>query len=163
ASAGRATGQFADEVAWDALTKAYLALDSFDPARPFSCWLSKIVRNAACDRLREDRRHRHASLSDEAATSTPRTPLTYAELLEQAQEFVSQAIGELPPRDRALFLDFYAHDVPAATLAASFCLATQTVRGRLSRAKKRVLASLGGVKLTNAQVRLLLSGCDCEE
>jgi RNA polymerase sigma-70 factor (ECF subfamily) len=46
----------ADDIASDALERAFRALDRFDERRPFRPWLHRIVANRALDLLRAERR-----------------------------------------------------------------------------------------------------------
>src|SRR5262249_3870529 len=71
ARGGKAAVADDDEVAWDAMSKAYEKLHLFEPSRPFSCWLGAIVRNTALDRLRQAHRRRHVSLDLVAAAAPP--------------------------------------------------------------------------------------------
>src|SRR5918994_4206311 len=46
----------ADDIAQDAFQRAFGALSSFDPRRPFGPWLHRIVVNCALDFVRSERR-----------------------------------------------------------------------------------------------------------
>jgi RNA polymerase sigma-70 factor (ECF subfamily) len=158
--AGRGYGGACDEITRDAFSKAYQRLELYDPSRPFRHWLRAIARNAARDWKRSARRHRHAGLDGLPARSADATAdgAAAAERLAEARGAVFAALGELSPLDRSLFVRYFRAGAAPAALAAAHGLAVQTVRARISRAKKRALrAGLGGARLSTAQLRLLLT------
>ncbi|MFJ4429098.1 RNA polymerase sigma factor [Streptomyces bobili] len=62
--------EMARDVVQQALLRAWLAADSYDPSRDMWPWLKTIVRHAAIDAFRQDRKHMQClSIDDKAARS----------------------------------------------------------------------------------------------
>lgn len=150
---GKAAQAAADEVADDALSRAFEKYDQFNPYLSFSAWISGIARNLAIDWVRQSRRHRHLPLQESSADCSDSDSLVRAEQMAEVRSRLHQAVAELPERDRTLFRAFYGHGAAISELALSTGLAPRTVRCALSRSKSHVLGRLGGVYLTNAELR----------
>jgi RNA polymerase sigma-70 factor (ECF subfamily) len=145
----------AEELAHDGMTEAYLKLALYDESRPFWPWVSRIIHNRAIDWLRKDR-PKYALPAVVTAGPSPLEALAEKETRRELRRRLELAVAGLRPRERDFFRRFFQGGESSAALAGAAGLAEQTVRGVLSRAKKRVLARLGGVKLTNGELRQLL-------
>jgi RNA polymerase sigma-70 factor, ECF subfamily len=150
----------AEDIANEAINKAIARLDQYDPTRPFWPWLRRIVQNTAIGRLR---RFNKVSFLGEAASNVPSpAPLPEEQIEKQndravARLLIADAIDALAPRDKELFLRFYLDQESVNNLAKSFDLASQTVRGAVSKAKMAVLTRLGLPRITNRQMGVLLA------
>ena len=101
----------ADDVAQDAVQRAFATLDRFDESRPFRPWLKRIVVNRAIDELR--RRGRVDSLDDQ------RLPIAL-ELDDVAQLRnwgVADAVAALTPGKRLVVVLRYWLDFPIEEIA----------------------------------------------
>jgi RNA polymerase sigma factor (sigma-70 family) len=155
------------DIAQEALFAAYRALGRYD-GRPFWPWLATIVRSRAIDRLRRLRlrkkdRFRICLLGDhDQAVRDPAVPppeqLAREEEVRHARRKLRRGLRELTHRERQVLLHFHTGRKAVPQLAAEHRLAEQTIRGLLSRAKKKLLAGLGGIRLCNRELAELLVG-----
>jgi RNA polymerase sigma-70 factor (ECF subfamily) len=131
----------AQEVAQDALLRAYKYLKRFDTSRSFRNWLFRIAVNEARDRAR--RAHRERSLIEAAEKEIPRHPSR--EPHPETGEFRSALMGHLSAltaREREVFVlrDIEGLDVKetARALGASGI----SVRVNLSSARRKLRDAL---------------------
>jgi RNA polymerase sigma factor (sigma-70 family) len=165
----------AADIAQEALIQAYTHLNQYERRWPFWPWLKAIVRNKALDRLRregwprqEGKRSRvlgdsAGEVADPAGSAAEALIAREASLDARgrqrcARRRLRRALARLAPRDRELLLRFHRDGETVSRLARDYRIAEQTVRGALSRAKKTVLARLGGLRLTNRELSALLGG-----
>jgi RNA polymerase sigma-70 factor, ECF subfamily len=118
----------ADDVAQDAVQRAFAALGRFDESRPFGPWLKRIVVNRAIDELR--RRGRVDSLDDQRLLSTSE--------LDDAGQLrnwgVADAVAALAPGKRLVVVLRYWLDFPIEEIAEVLRIPPGTVASRLNRA-----------------------------
>ena len=117
----------ADDVAQDAILRAFRALDRFDPQRPFGPWLRRIVVNVGRDEFRRLRRAELAGgwMSERVA------PLDGT--ARPGDEIVA-AVRSLSPQRRVVIVLHYWLDLPIDAIAAELGIPYGTVASRLSRA-----------------------------
>jgi RNA polymerase sigma-70 factor (ECF subfamily) len=118
----------ADDVAQEAVQRAFAALDRFDESRPFGPWLKRIVVNRAIDELR--RRGRVDSLDQER--SIPAWELDDAARLRNWG--VADAVEALAPGKRLVVVLRYWLDFPIEEIAEVLRIPAGTVASRLNRA-----------------------------
>lgn len=130
----------ADDLAQDAVVRAFDALDRFDPQRPFGPWLKRILVNKAIDDSRRDRRLR---LGDEWLSELKAVP---DETFSASEEVVA-AVRALPAPRREVIVLHYWLDLAVDEVAALLGLPFGTVASRLSRALRdlRVALEVGNV------------------
>jgi RNA polymerase sigma factor (sigma-70 family) len=163
----------AAEIAQEALLQAYARLNRYERGRPFWPWLKAVVRHKALDRLRRERGPRQEetrlrALGDgdrdiaDPGASPEETLIAREESLEvrarrqRARRRLRRALAGLAPREHDLLLRFHRGAESVADLAREYGIAPQTVHGALTRAKKMLLARLGGLRLTNRELSTLL-------
>ena len=121
----------AEEVTAQAYERAYRKRRSFRPRRgTVDAWLFGIVRNAALDELR--RQKRRAELADDAAD--PRAVAPDAALEGAiARETVRAALRDLDPRDRELLALKFAGGLSNAEIARVLGVSESNAGTRLHR------------------------------
>ena len=130
----------AKDVAQEAFVKAYMALASFQPDKPFRPWLMRIVINEARNARKAAQRRwaltaRYAeSLSGSDATQSPES----AVLGQERQGQLLQAIGRLKDQDQAAIHMRYFLEFSGAEIAQTLGCRPGTVRSRISRATRRL-------------------------
>ncbi len=134
----------AEEMAQEALLKAYRALPHWRGEGAFSTWLFAIATNSYRSWLR---RKRPATLpieaAEEAAAPSDGDP---AERRER-EAWVRRAVDELPVHYREAIHLFYFHEMDLAAAAASLGVPEGTLKSQLHRARQlleRRLAPLVG-------------------
>lgn len=132
----------AEDVAQEAFVKAYRALPSYDPRRPWVAWIMSIVRNLCRDAVR--RRSVRAACAAAAADHDPvdsaGTGPSAEERLLDAERIAElrAAVAELPDHLRAPVILHYAYRRTYREIAVSLGLPESTVVGRLAAAMRRL-------------------------
>ncbi|MBQ2167405.1 MAG: RNA polymerase sigma factor [Bacteroidaceae bacterium] len=137
-------GDEADDVAQEALMKAYVASPSFEDEAGFSAWLYKIACNCLIDHQRK-LTTRGVTLdidkaNDVAASSHTDDAFHYQDLYH--------AIDGLGMSERTAVLLFYMEDRSVKEIATMMNVAEGTVKAYLSRGREHLRN-----KLTNNQSR----------
>lgn len=134
------TGHDADDVVQDALIRAHAALPASDRPMALRPWLHTIVRHRALDALRAPQRttgtlpeERHLSLVAEA------DPVERALRREELRAVVD-AIGELPPRQRAALVGRELCGTRHAELAERLDTTVQGTKSLVIRARTTLRA-----------------------
>jgi len=128
----------AEDLTQDAFLRAFRALATYQPNRPFAPWLTTIARNAALNALA--RRRQHARIDEIAAEPVARDqdgPLqraTLSELKAQLQE----AAAQLPPEAAEVFRQRYDEDLSLAQIAESSGKSENSIAVILHRARLEI-------------------------
>lgn len=132
----------AEEVAQEAFVAAWKGLPNFRGESKFSSWLYQLTSHAAVDFLRREKRHRGTEPIEEqvhlAAEGTPAEAAEAAEL----QAAVQQALQELSPEHREIFLLRQMQQLSYDEIGQLLGLGSGTVKSRLNRAKKQLQQNL---------------------
>ena len=119
-------------------------IGQFDGERgSWAAWLTAVARNTALNHARRRDRQEGAGAISEHTPSPEPTPEEKV-LLQERQEAVRQALGELSAGDRALFYRKYYYRQSSAQIAAELGMTERAVEGRLYRLKKHLRTQLGG-------------------
>jgi RNA polymerase sigma-70 factor (ECF subfamily) len=142
----------AEDVAQDAILKAFKNLSRFRQESKFSTWLTQITLNEAKMRLRKDRKHLYESLNDNQRENggnyIPRDFADWrpipSEALEhiEVREALNKALQSLPAKYRSVlfFRDVLQFNIKET--AELLGLTITTVKTRLSRARLRLRDAL---------------------
>jgi RNA polymerase sigma-70 factor (ECF subfamily) len=125
----------ADDLAQDAVLRAFRALHSFDEQRPFGPWLKRILLNLGADELR---RLRSGPLPDEWMSEwrVPSAPES------AVPDELRDAVRSLAPARRLVLVLHYWVDLSLDEIAALLDVPFGTVASRLSRARADVRRAL---------------------
>lgn len=135
-----ARGADAEDLAQEAIVRAYRALGSYRGDAPFEAWLCRIALHAAHDYLRSAWRRR--------VTLCERLPDGESESLEgeverrELQRRVRQAVASLPEAQRAPIWLHYFEGFPLAEVARLEGAPEATVRSRVRAGLRRLSLSL---------------------
>lgn len=128
----------AEDVAQDALIRAFGARQRFDPTRPLRPWLLQITANLARNRRRS--LGRYVAALRRAVQGSPES-ITYVEK-ESAQRWEAQtlwqAVRRLGVTDQQIIYLRYFLDLSEAETAATLQIAAGTVKSRTHRAMQRL-------------------------
>ena len=137
-AACRGDSNEADDVAQEALMKAYLASASFEDVNRFSAWLYRIACNSLIDHQRKISIRGVTLDIDTAynvvAASCPDEAFFYQELY--------QAIDGLTVSERTAVLLFYMEDRPIKEISTIMNVAEGTVKAYLSRGREHLRTKL---------------------
>jgi RNA polymerase sigma-70 factor, ECF subfamily len=142
----------AEDVAQEAVLKAFKGLNRFRQEARFSTWLIQITINEAKMRLRKDRRHLYESIeqgqpSDEG-DYTPRDFADWREIPSQALErrelrdALSTALKSLPEKYRTILILRDVNHLSITETAQVLELSEANVKTRLSRARLQMRDAL---------------------
>ena len=119
----------AEDIAQEAMIKAYLASDRFEERHKFSTWLFKIAYNTFLDhkRLAKNRETDLEAATFLTATQRADDAFAYQDLYE--------AIGTLPLKEKSAILLFYVSgysvkEISKITSTSQFAVKKQLSRGR---------------------------------
>ena len=122
----------ADDLAQEALLKAYLSFGKFEGRAKFSTWLFRIAYNCFYD-------YKQKAGRTESEPLTPVQEKNPDEKADSAAKFAYQdlylAIAGLPETERAVILLFYMEDKSVKDIEAITGMPSGTVRSHLSRAR----------------------------
>jgi len=138
----------ADDAAQETFIRLYRSLGSYDPKRPFTPWLRRVAYNTSLNVLRTSRRRRHET-SDELLPACADTAQGPEERLQtrQAGVLLHDAVEGLSTELKATFMLRAAEGMSYRDIAKVTGVRMGTVMSRLSRAREKIIQSLGPVAL----------------
>ena len=136
----------AEEVAQEAVFKAFQRLNQFRGESKFSTWMIQITINEARKRRRKDRRHLYKSVDqrielEDGAAYNPRDLADWREVPSEAlqrsefRDALKAAIARLPEKYREVFILRDVEHFTAVETAAALGIEEGNVRTRLVRAR----------------------------
>ena len=142
----------ADEAVQDAFIKVFLHIELYRNELPFEIWFSRILVNAALDRLKARARHqRWISHSTDEDDGRPMDQVAGGEasherrlLAKERWAQVTAAVGGLPDRQRLVFTLCHLDERTPAEISAATGMSQATVRVHLYRALRKLRGVLGG-------------------
>lgn len=145
-----------EELAQEALLRAYRNLSSYRPKVPFRFWLLRIASNLAIDHLRKTKPP-NKSLDEVLNTSfEPVSPgpdaSEHAQTAETARA-VQVAISDLPRLTRAALNLRYAEEMSIAEIAVTLDKSATAVKVLLHRARNKVRDVLQNRNVLNAPIQ----------
>lgn len=142
----------AEEVAQEAVLKAFNALGRFRQESKFSTWLIQIAINEAKMRLRKDRRHLYESIEQGQQSDDgeyiPRDFADWREIPSQALErrelrdALTKALESLPEKYRTILILRDVNHLSITETAQVLGLSEANVKTRLSRARLQMRDAL---------------------
>lgn len=142
----------AEEVAQEAILKAFNALGRFRQEAKFSTWLIQIAINEAKMRLRKDRRHLYESIDqgqqNDDGDYIPKDFADWREIPSEALErrelrdALAKALASLPEKYREILILRDVNHLSIAETAQVLSLSEANVKTRLSRARLQMRDAL---------------------
>lgn len=144
----------AEEVAQEAVFKAFLHLEQLADEDRFKAWLLRIAVNEARMRRRKERARLYDSLDDDSAEDEqgdfrPRRFADWRDLpsealdREELRSAVRQAIAKLPEKYRVIVLLADAESLRYDEIAATLQITMAAAKTRLHRARMKLQEQLG--------------------
>ena len=132
-----------DDCLSDVIVRVLENIQQYDPVKAsFTTWLTAITRNAALNKLRQNRNRQEDAMDEQIASQSP-TPEEIL-LREERKKALQNALNQLSRKDKLLFYRKYYYCQSTAQIAAELGLSLRAVEGRLYRIKKRLRELLGG-------------------
>ena len=133
--------QEVEEAVADSFVALWKGLDRYDPERPLSAWLYGIARRTALERRRKLGRVLPFQELDERLPGDDTDPADQAAERENAR-LLRQAVTELPPPDKEIFIRRYYLYETVNGIAARLGLPPKTVENKLCRGRQRLRRTL---------------------
>jgi len=134
--------QEAEQLAQEALLRAWAARDRYDRKRPFYPWLYTIVRHACRDAAARRKHVARPGLIVEAVAGSEPSPLRAAQGRE-AEARVRAGLARLPDAHREVLVMRHFEDLSYAEMAELLEVPLGTVMSRLYRARGALVTVLG--------------------
>lgn len=131
----------AEDICQESFQKCFNNLSSYNHKYAFSTWLYTIAQNTSFDFLRKNRIPSAATLSEAEVNAQKKTSNTAPSpedvmINNQAIENVLKAIQKMPPIYRRVSELRFIQDYPLEEISKELNLPLNTVKTRVSRAKK---------------------------
>lgn len=135
----------AEEVAQDALVRAFTHLNAYDERRPLYPWLATIAVRLAQNWLTQRARTvaREARASAQAVDSVAVDPLETLIADEEGRR-LWRLVAALPPGERAAVLLYYRQEMSVHDIAVALGVTSGTVKTFLFRARQRLRLTADG-------------------
>ena len=142
----------ADEAVQDAFVKVFLHIEQYRSELPFDVWFTRILVNAALDRLKaRARQQRWISHPTDEENGRPVEQIAGTEvsherrlLAKERWRQVTAAVASLPDRQRMVFTLCHLDERTPAEISAATGMSPATVRVHLFRALRKLRGVLGG-------------------
>ena len=129
----------AEDVAQDALLRAWTRAATYDPAQAsVSTWMHRIAVNAAIDRVRAAK----PSTAVPEDLADPGASALHGLIRQQRSRLLLDAIATLPDRQRTAIALTYAHGWSGQDAARALSVSTRALEGLLHRGRKVLRAYL---------------------
>jgi RNA polymerase sigma-70 factor (ECF subfamily) len=132
----------ADDVAQEALLKAWRSLDRFDLGRPFGPWVCRIAANLAVNHVRSPVAREDPLPDGHGETAAPAASPLDAVLDDEAQRVLDAALETLPAEQRAVFVLRAVEEMSYAEIAEALEISPGTVMSRLFRAREKLVRAV---------------------
>lgn len=135
---GAGSPQEVEEAAADSFVALWRGLEKYDPEQPLSKWLYGIARRTALNRRRALGRRTPLAELEEELPDGDAADLTDQAAAEENARLLRQAVEELPPPDREIFIRRYYWYERVNDIAARLGLTPKAVEHRLLRGRQRL-------------------------
>jgi RNA polymerase sigma-70 factor, ECF subfamily len=163
----------AEDAVQSAYLRAFAGIGSFEARSSLSTWLTRIVINEALGRKRAaSRRRRHLDQNSVTVLDDYREKLMRGstsgtspdgELMRsQIRDRLEQAIAQLPPEFRLVFILREVEGLSVEETAESLGIVPATVKTRALRARRRLQEALAPELKTVLSGAFPFAGADCE-
>lgn len=135
----------ADDIAQDAMLKAWMKISSFDEKSKFSTWIFKIAYNTYLDFQKSSWRKNNESLDENV--DNERFTSEYSADKSFLNDKLYAAIGKLPIGERSAVLLYYLEEKPIKEISKILEMPQSTIMSHLFRARKHLKSLLKNNRL----------------
>lgn len=128
-----------EELVQETFVQAYFSLRTYQAQAPFEHWLTRIATRVGYHFWREQARHQHVEMLDDAwdGAAQPDEPATTP---AEAAAFLHRLLAQLPPRDRMVLTLRYLEQCDVAETARRTGWNPTMVKVQTYRAKQKLKA-----------------------
>lgn len=140
-SSGMLGAEDHDELASDAILKAFDKASGYDPERPFEPWIFALTRRLALDRLRAPARRLEFPIDAETLDRSSPSPVAGPEealIRRESRESVARILEGLPAREREVAFLVYGQSMKLKEVSRITGESLGTVKWRLFRLRKLI-------------------------
>lgn len=130
-------GFLADDLAQEALLKAYLSFERFEGRARFSTWLFRIAFNCWYDSRKAAGKESEWLSLDEGPPGEAEVQESDADIRYEYQQ-LHMAIGSLPLQEQTVILLFYMEDKSIKEIEMITGMPSGTIRSHLSRGRRHL-------------------------
>ena len=130
-------GFLADDLAQEALLKAYLSFERFEGRSRFSTWLFRIAFNCWYDSRKAAGKESEWLSLDEGPPGETEVQESDADIRHEYQQ-LHMAIGSLPLQEQTVILLFYMEDKSIKEIEMITGMPSGTIRSHLSRGRRHL-------------------------
>lgn len=135
----------ADDIAQDAMLKAWMKISSFDEKSKFSTWIFKIAYNTYLDFQKSSWRKNNESLDENI--DNERFTSEYSADKSFLNDKLYAAIDKLPIGERSAVLLYYLEEKPIKEISKILEMPQSTIMSHLFRARKHLKSLLKNNRL----------------
>lgn len=135
----------ADDIAQDAMLKAWMKISSFDGKSKFSTWIFKIAYNTYLDFQKSSWRKNNESLDENI--DNEKFTSEYSADRSFLNDKLYAAIDKLPIGERSAVLLFYLEEKPIKEISKILEMPQSTIMSHLFRARKHLKSLLKNNRL----------------
>lgn len=135
----------ADDIAQDAMLKAWMKVSTFDKKSKFSTWIFKIAYNTYLDFQKSSWRKNNESLDENI--DNERFTSEYSADKSFLNDKLYAAIGKLPIGERSAVLLYYLEEKPIKEISKILEMPQSTIMSHLFRARKHLKSLLKNNRL----------------
>ena len=144
--------QDTEEILQDVFVTVYTKIDKFQGKSAFSSWLYRITVNTSFMKLRKRKKHAAVGLDDVSPTATSSwgkdrsdmSDLNYISTRHELREELQEAIAELPPEYKAIFILRDVDGLSNQEVGEVLDLSVPAVKSRLHRGRNMLRKRLQG-------------------
>ncbi len=149
--------QAAEDVAQEAMVKAYAALRTLAKPEAFGAWLGSITRNLSRSAFRKKRvkteeLEGHYEVADTRAKSPRRSAVE-----NERGDLLEEALSQVPPKISEAIVLFYLKELSITEVSKALGVSENTVKQRLHRGRKLLRERLEEVALGEGRRKLRVS------
>lgn len=140
-TSGKLGAEDRDELASDAILKAFDKAGGYDPERPFEPWIFALTRRLALDRLRAPARRLEFPVDGEVLDRSRPSPVASPEealIRRESRKSVARILEGLPAKEREITFLVYSQSMKLKEVSRITGESLGTVKWRLYRLRKLV-------------------------
>lgn len=130
-----------EDLAHDALVRAYLSLGKYDRAKPLTPWVYAVTRNVIIDFLRA--RKRDIAFTVDSVDSVSGEDVAAEVEMRDRVSRAREEIGRMGSRDREIAMFVFFEEMSAAETGRLLKMPSATVRWRVAEIRKRLRRACG--------------------
>lgn len=134
----------AEDLVQEAFVRSFMALQSFDPEKPFYPWMATIARNLAINQIKREEREKPMAGDDDFLLNIPsagNNPLDRLLESENRRRFLG-AVMALPIQYRSVFVLRTFENLSYEEIGKFLGISPGTVDSRLYRAREKLVEAL---------------------